>query len=164
MGVFGTGPFGSDCANEFIDGLYDKREAHVLAATLTSKIRSAVWSALEATDTSDKYYAARAAAQFVVLAHQQKHLPSLLDVVRLLSRMRADSEWLSAWRKPKKVAKALDEELSFVIATMRESGSTKEHMRNALVLARAASEVPVPKHPVRQVHRKSAKQKARRKR
>jgi hypothetical protein len=140
MGIFGTGPFDSDDAGESLDELYDgkKRSAPALVAYMAHVVRTKLRAVLdEKGGVSDHYLDARAVAQFAVLAH---HLPPVLDVVRLLARMRSDVAWLSEWHRPKKIARALDEELASVLLTMRGH----EDFRKAAALAKKASAVPVP--------------------
>jgi len=152
MGIFGAGPFDGDDAAEFLDKVFAARGADAIA----SRIRREVLGVAEVGE-SDRYITARAAAQFVVLAHKQASLPSLLDVVRLLAHIRGDREWIAAWYKPKKIAKALDLELMSVLATMSESGCTKGDVRDARMLVRAALEAPVSRHEKHRMRRSKKK-------
>jgi hypothetical protein len=69
----------------------------------------------------DNYFAARVAAQFLLLSHGTDIFggPGLVPVAQALVRIRMDGEWLSGWNHPKKIAAALDDELQTVVDRMR---------------------------------------------
>lgn len=138
MGAWGEGPFDNDDAGD-------------LAASMMRRIDPALDRRKDA-DASYHYANARAAAQFVMLAHGTDILggPSIDKVVDLLVRMRTDQEWLASWREPKRVARALDEELLEVLGKMLAcKGCKKSHDRQAWATLRdritVARESPVPK-------------------
>ena len=146
MGVWGTGPFDSDDAADMVAGLVDHidRVNHGSSKPSRGKRRGLL--------VRGHYSAARAAAQFVLLAHGTDILggPGLAPVVRALARMRMDREWLAGYRQPRKIASALDKELLAVESRMarcigcRRSIKKPEARELALLVEEARSQ-PVPK-------------------
>ncbi len=104
MGVWGLGPFDNDTAGDMI-----------------AKLAEHVRLTAEGDGDSDDYYAARAAAKFVLAAHGTDILggPSLETVARALARMRGDPKWLSSFKEPKKLAREIEKELNAVVFHMR---------------------------------------------
>ena len=100
MGSWGTGPFDSDDAGDLI-----------------AKFRKPVERVASARgDASYHYQEARSVIPFLVLSHATDVLggPSLEPSLLALCRMRRDAEWLSGWKSPTRIARALDKEITEV--------------------------------------------------
>lgn len=144
MGTWGTGPFDNDDAADMVAELMEhvRRVADTGRPLKRGRKRT----------TSDDYYLARAAAQFVLAAHGTDILggPGLGPVVRVLARIRMDREWLAHWNSPRKIATALDNELLAVICRMHackgchKSIKRPEWQELETLVAEARSS-PVPK-------------------
>ena len=155
MGTWGSGPFDNDAAGDMAAGMMRRIEP-----------------ALDHKDVNEARYhycEARAAAQFVIASHGTDILggPRIDNVIKLLARMRSDTEWLAGWREPKAVARALDKELLDVIAKMHAcKGCRKSHDKSewtALeLLVEEARCAPVPKHKSRIPSRFRSKRKPKR--
>lgn len=158
MGVWGYGPFDNDAAGNMIAAL-SKDVKRVAGAKTDAAAR---W----------RYDSARAAAQFMLLAHGTDILggPSIELAVEALARMRSDTAWLASMREPKRLAKRLDEELNAVLAHMRACKSCrkkykrkkyKEDFAVLVKLVQAATRVKVPK-PMRRkmIRRKKSKRRS----
>jgi hypothetical protein len=121
MGTWGEGPFDNDDAGDMIAAL-SKKLSTVVGAKSDAKAR-------------DEYNGARAAAQIVLLAHGTDILggPGIDIALEALLRMRLDTEWLAGYREPKKIAKALDDELASVLARMTAcTGCRRTHGASGL--------------------------------
>jgi hypothetical protein len=112
MGVWGTGPFDSDDAGDMV-------------GRLLTPILRVVHADQEA---SYDYEAARCAAVFVLAAHGTDILggPNLSLVLRAMTRIRRDTEWLSGWSSPKRIAKAVDDQIREVVARMKACKGCKK--------------------------------------
>lgn len=102
MGTWGLGPFDNDAAGDFV-----------------AKLTKPIERALALRDPT--YNEARACAQFLVLSHGTDLLggPGLVNVVKLLVKMRSDKEWISNWNSPRKIANVIDKEIEAVLDRMR---------------------------------------------
>lgn len=107
MGTYSTQPFGSDAAEEFKAALVDQMMKPIL---LVLRRKRSAWR---------HYDTARAAVQFVI-SHNPTILggPQLVPALQALVRIRGDQEWLDSWNEPKKIARALDDEIDAVIRRM----------------------------------------------
>lgn len=141
MGAWGYGPFDNDDAGDMAAGLMDK-------------VRKVAEGKREYG-----YFAARAAAQFVVLAHGTDILggPDISLVVKALARMRTDVEFLKGCREPQKWADAVNKELRSVLAQMRACKGCRgryrmpEHKaewKELEALVQSACDAPVPKSEI----------------
>jgi hypothetical protein len=135
MGVWGTGPFDSDDAGDMVGEL------------MTPIIRVAH----ARQDASYDYQAARCAAVFVLAAHGTDVLggPDLSLVLRAMTRIRRDSEWLSGWRSPKRIAKAVDDQIREVASRMKackgcKKSAIKDNHKQLLEDAETAMRSAVP--------------------
>ena len=142
---------------------------------MVAKLSQDVKRVVEAkTDAAARYRydSARAAAQFMLLAHGTDILggPSIELAVEALARMRSDTAWLASMREPTRLAKRLDEELNAVLAHMRAcKGCRKKYKRKKykqdfvvlVKLVQAATRVKVPK-PMRRkmIRRKKSKKRS----
>lgn len=142
MGICGTGPFDSDDAGDMV-------AAMMKAVKLVAERKS---------DASARYHynEARACAQFILVAHGTDILggPGLSPVIRALARMRMDREYVASFRTPRKIADALNLELSAVLDRMhvckgcRKSISKSEwHELSALVVTARSQPVPRSARP-----------------
>jgi Domain of unknown function (DUF4259) len=106
MGTWGFGPFDNDAAGDMVAGLMEP--IHRVVGSKTDD------------RASDYYCEARAAAQFVMSAHGTDILggPGLDVVFRALLRMRQDTEWISTWGSPRKLVRALNEEIVVLFQVM----------------------------------------------
>lgn len=158
MGVWGYGPFDNDRAGDMV-------------AKLSQDVKRVVEAKTDAA-ARYRYDSARAAAQFMLLAHGTDILggPSIELAVEALARMRSDTAWLASMREPKRLAKRLDEELNAVLAHMRAcKGCRKKYKRKKykqdfvvlVKLVQAATRVKVPK-PMRRkmIRRKKSKKRS----
>ena len=102
MGVWGEGPFDNDAAGDMVAGL-TKYVSDVVDAKTDDRAR-------------DHYYEARFAIEFIVLAHGTDILGGapLQNTIKALVRMRNDREWLSEWKSPRRIAKALEAQIERV--------------------------------------------------
>lgn len=141
MGAWGYGPFDNDDAGD-------------MAAGLMEKVRKVAEGKREYG-----YFEARAAAQFVVLAHGTDILggPDISLVVKALARMRTDVGFLMGCREPQKWADAINKELRDVLGRMRACKGCRRRYRmpehkgewgELEAMARAAIESPVPKSEI----------------
>jgi len=135
MGTWGTGPFDNDDAGD-----------------MAAKMVRPVQRVADGRGSSDDYYLARAAAQFLLASHGTDILggPGLTPVLKALARMRTDDGWLAGWNSPKKIAGALDEELLDVLGRMRtckgcRRSITKPEWAELEVLVGTARSRPVPR-------------------
>ena len=156
MGVWGTGPFDNDSAAD-------------LVASMTRRIEPAL-SDRDPVDARYHYDEARAAAQFVVLAHGTDILggPDIEKAVWLLARMRSDQEWIASFRDPRKVASALDKEILAVIGKMHACKGCRRRFSKAewkALEARVADArgAPIPKPQPRPTRVRVTRAKLRRK-
>lgn len=144
MGTWGEGPFDNDAAADLVAGLM-RRVTIVLDDDAQLHVKD------ERPHPPTYYGEARAAAQFIMLAHGTDILggPPIEKVLRLLAQMRSDTEWLASWSEPRKVAERLDAELTAVVMLMhsckgcRKMDGSKRRELDALV--REAKAVAVPK-------------------
>jgi hypothetical protein len=135
MGVWGVGPFDNDDAGD-----------------MAAKLAGHVQRVADGKGDSDDYYAARAAAQWLLASHNTDILggPSLDPIVGVLIRMREDTRWLASFREPKKMAGALDGELMAVVARIKQCRGCsrlygKKGLRTLAARVNAVCEAPVPK-------------------
>lgn len=142
MGTWGTGPFDNDTAGDMV-------------ARLSKDVTRVVEAKTDRT-ARYRYHSARAAVQFMMISHGTDILggPSLELAVKALARMRSDTECLADYRDPKKIAKALSEEMAAVIARMRACKGCQRKYKKAeykgdfaelLALVKAANAVEIPK-------------------
>lgn len=103
MGAWGYGPFDNDTAGD-------------MCAALTKHVTRVA----EGRKNGD-YETCRVAAQFLLVSHGTDILggPGLGEVVRALVRMRCDTDYLLSAREPKKLAAALDMEMTAALARMQ---------------------------------------------
>lgn len=92
--------------------------------------------------------------QFVIAAHGTDILggPSAEPALRALVRMRKDTEWLSGWKSPTKIAHRLDNEILEVISVMNRCKGCgrslgKKGLRAMYTLADDAIATKVPRRP-----------------
>jgi Domain of unknown function (DUF4259) len=104
MGAWGVGPFDNDTAGDML-----------------AKLRTPIECALKQYKDYCFYEEARVCAQILVLSHGTDILggPGLVDVVKLLVKMRIDKEWITSWRSPRRMAARLDDEIAHVLDVMR---------------------------------------------
>ena len=140
MGVWGTGPFDNDTAGDMV-----ARLSHDVKRVVEAKTDSAA---------RHRYNSARAAAQIILLAHGTDILggPCIELAVKALARMRGDTDWLASFRAPKKIAKALTEEMAaFLDRTRTCEGCRRRYKKHKkdfvelVALVEAANAVKVPK-------------------
>ena len=117
MGTWGVGPFDNDCAADIIAGLTKS-----LRIVETRK-----------SNTSAQYNEARVAAQFLVLAHGTDILggPELLQVVRVLARIRSDADWIADFKSPSTYMARLDQDLDEVLCRMQQCAGCKKFCKEA---------------------------------
>jgi len=138
MGAWGYGPFDND-------------DAGGMAAGLMEKVRKVAEGRREYG-----YFSARAAAQFVVLAHGTDILggPDISLVIKALAKMRTDAEFLAGCREPQKWADSVNKELRAVLARMRACKGCRSRYRmpehkaewkELEALVHTACNAPVPK-------------------
>jgi hypothetical protein len=137
MGVWGTGPFDNDDAGDMV-----------------AKMMKSIQAVANKGDDS-LYYEARAHARFVLAAHGTDILggPGLAPVIRALARMRMDREWLGNWKDPRKIADALDLELSAAFDRMHacrgcSKSLSKGEWRELGTLVVKARSQPVPRSTI----------------
>jgi hypothetical protein len=106
MGVWGEGPFDNDTAGDMV-------------AALVQHVRKVVDAKTDAR-AEDFYYEARVASRFMLVAHGTDILggPDLSVALEALARMRKDVDWLSGYKQPKKIAKALEIEIGEIFSRM----------------------------------------------
>ena len=133
MGTWGEGPFDNDDAGDIV-----------------AKMMKSIQAVAKGNDRY--YHEARAYAQFVLAAHGTDILggPGLTPVIRALARMRMDREWIGAFRSPKKIADALNLELSAVFDRMHackgcSKSLSKGEWRELGTLVVNARSQPVPR-------------------
>lgn len=150
MGIWGVGPFDNDAAGDMVGGL----------SKIIEKVNSQYDRRPLSIEKARYYYTdARAAAQFVLLAHATDILggPSLEPVVRLLAHMRSDAGWIASFKQPKKIAKALEDELNEVMTRIRFCRGCRKTIGRSLdqiVREALASTVPRSERPKRKARRK----------
>ena len=136
MGTWGPGPFDNDDAADMIAKLMIPIER-----VTKGKV-----------NTSYHYSQARAAAKIVWIAHGTDILggPSLDPILKLLEQMRNDVEWISGWRKPAEIRKALDREIRAVKRTIKTCCEPKAAAKAKRVVRRRIRRGPYKLHkPVR---------------
>lgn len=148
MGTWGYGPFDNDRAGDMV-------------AKLSQDVKRVVDAKTDAA-ARYRYDSARAAAQFILLAHGTDILggPSIELAFRALARMRSDTAWLASMREPKQLAKKLTGEMSAILAHMMTcKGCRKEYknFKELIKLGRAATRVKAPKPASFRVRRKKSK-------
>lgn len=136
MGTWGYGPFSNDDAGNLI-------------AKLTREV-DRVANARSDSTARHRYHSARVIAQLMVISHKTDILggSSLEPAVRALARMRSDTDWLATFREPKKIVKALTEELATVLGRMRACKTCRKRKKvfaELVELAKAADAVKPPK-------------------
>lgn len=137
MGCWGYGPFDNDRAGDMI-------------AKLAQDVRRVTEAKTDAA-ARYRYDSARAAAQFMLLAHGTDILggPPIEIALRALARMRGDTAWLASMREPKQLAKKLTEEMTAILGHMRAcKGCRKKYKKRKndfKELVEAATHVKVPK-------------------
>jgi len=110
MGTWGEGPFDNDAAGDLVAGMM-------------KSINKVVEK-----DDRYSYEAARACAQFVLAAHGTDILggPGLAPLIRALARIRMNREWVGGFRRPRKIASALNRELEAVLERTRTCKGCKK--------------------------------------
>lgn len=152
MGVWGFGPFENDTAADFVAGLQDP-------VMKVFKMKS---------DKRARYHyeKARAAAQFLLLSHGTDILGGapLVLILHLLRRMRLDSEYLSSFRRPKKMAAALNAELNDVVSRIntckvcrKSIGKAGVHNLGVIAAKACARAVPPSNWPKRRLPARKTK-------
>jgi len=119
MGTWGVGPFDNDCAADIIAGL-------------TKPLRI-VETRKSNTSAQYHYNEARVAAQFLLLAHGTDILggPELLQVVRVLARIRSDADWIADFKSPGTYMARLDQDLDEVLCRMQQCAGCKKSCKEA---------------------------------
>jgi len=150
VGSWGTGPFDSDDAGDLI-----------------AKFRKPVERVASARgDASYHYQEARSVIPFLVLSHATDILggPSLEPSLLALCRMRRDVEWLSGWKSPTRIARALEKEITEVWDRMqrcrgcaRSVGRAGFKVLGLLVLEAVESPVPRRRESKSRASRRAAK-------
>ena len=114
MGSWGFGPFDNDMASDLIIGFLKPIE-----------------KALSPRGSSYDYDEARAAVQIIALAHGRDILggANMLDALEVLKRMRADDEWISGWKSPRRLKAQLDREIKQVEAIIAKCESCREALK-----------------------------------
>jgi hypothetical protein len=159
MGAWGTGPFDNDAASDMIASL-QKFVDRVADAPCTPDPVPAIkkgedydaWRKENGLDVYYYYEEARAAVRILLLSHGTDILggPGLVRPLRALARIRKDQQWIGTWSNPRKIAKALNEEIGAVMAKIgtckgcRKSLS-KQEQADLLLLAHDAIHAKVPK-------------------
>ncbi len=140
MGVWGYGPFDNDTAGDMI-------------AKLAQDVRRVTEAKTDAA-ARYRYDSARAAAQFMLLAHGTDILggPPIEIALRALARMRGDTAWLASMREPKQLARELNAELDDILLHMRTCKGCrktyrkrKNDFKELVELVKTANDVKVPK-------------------
>jgi hypothetical protein len=127
MGTWGVGPFDNDDAADMVAKLMKPLER-----VETQK-----------SNASYHYNEARAVSQFLLLSHGTDILggPGLLQVVRVLARIRSDAEWIAGFRTHVSIMRQLDDELNAVLHRMEQCKGCKEYRREAENIAFDAKKV-----------------------
>ena len=135
MGTWGVGPFDNDDASDMIAKLMKPIE---IVETRRSN-RSAQYH----------YNEARAAVQILLLSHATDILggPELLPAVRVLARIRSDTEWIAEFESSADLIDRLNQELDVVLHRMQECKGCKKSHKEACKIADEARNVTVTKQP-----------------
>lgn len=146
MGTWGEGPFDNDAAADLVAGLM-RRVTVVLDEGALAHAEGAEG---DKPHPPTYYGEARAAAQFIMLAHGTDILggPPIANVLKLLAQMRSDTEWLAGWKQPRKVAERLEAEMTAVIMLVHAcKGCRRDKSKLAELdaIVRQAKGVPVPR-------------------
>lgn len=157
MGTWGYGPFDNDQAGDMVARLFQDVKRVVNAKTDSA--------------ARHRYTSARVGAHVMLLAHGTDILggPNMELAVKALARMRSDTDWLATYREPRKIAKALTEELATMLGRMRACKGCRKRYKKAkfkndfvelVELVKAANAVKAPK-PMRKKVRRVSKRKKR---
>jgi hypothetical protein len=136
MGAWGTGPFDNDDAADFIG---DVLMRPVDGVNSNSRGRS--------------YELARCVAALVLVSHGTDILggPGLTPVLRALTRIRSDEDWLRQWNSPRRAAQAVNKQIVDVIERMRTCKGCRRATDNKTgeqtTALKEAKALPAPKPP-----------------
>lgn len=140
MGTWGYGPFDND------DG------ANMVAA-LTEDVKRAVER--KSASAARYYLKARAIAQIMLLTDGTDM--SLEQALRALVRMRSDTEWLGSFTDPRKMARALNAEITVLHGRLRIKKSWRKRSKDERdVIDTLVADAIRVKAPKRARHRRRA--------